>query len=248
MSKFMIAAAQVASLRGDIGRNIATHAAAIEAAAKHDVSVLVFPELSLTGYEPDLAAELAMTATDSRLTPLLTLARQHRIEVVMGAPIHNGMAKPFLGAVLASPQGATRTYCKMHLGGSEPNYFTPGDMPLAFSVNDQTMGLAICADATKATHPQRYAEAGANIYAAGVFLTAEWYATDAPRLAGYAAAYRMLILMANHAASVGTYTSVGKSAVWAPDGSLLAQAEGTENALVIATSSNGEWRGQIIGI
>jgi predicted amidohydrolase len=248
MSLFKIAAAQVASVRGDIVRNIAAHAAAIEAAAKQEVSVLIFPELSLTGYEPDLAAELAITATDSRLTPLLTLARQRRIGVVMGAPLRNGMAKPFIGAILASPQGDTRTYCKMHLGGDEPNYFTPGNMPLAFSVNGLTLGVAICADASKATHPQGYAEAGANIYAAGVFLTAEWYATDAPRLAGYAVAYRMLILMANHAASVGAYTSVGKSAVWAPDGALLVQAEGAENALAIATSNNGEWHGEIIRI
>jgi predicted amidohydrolase len=248
MSEIKIAAAQVASVRGDIARNITTHAAAIEATAKQDVSVLVFPELSLTGYEPDLAAELAMTATDCRLAPLLTLARQHQIEVVLGTPLHNGSAKPFLGAILVSPQGTTSTYCKMHLGGSEPNHFTPGDKPLAISRNGQTLGVAICADASRATHPQRYAEAGANIYAAGVFLTAEWYATDAPRLAGYAVRYRMLILMANHAASIGTYTSVGKSALWAPDGSLLAQAEGTENALIIATSSNSAWHGEVVRI
>ena len=66
MSNFKIAAAQVASVRGDIARNIAAHAAAIEAAANHDVSVLVFPELSLTGYEPELAAEVAMEATPSQ--------------------------------------------------------------------------------------------------------------------------------------------------------------------------------------
>lgn len=248
MSRFKIAAAQVASVRADIVRNISTHAAAIETAAKQDVSVLVFPELSLTGYEPDLAAELAMTVTDGRLSPLLTLARQHQIELVIGAPLHNGPAKPFLGAILVSPHGTPRTYCKMHLGGSEPNYFTPGDRPLSLSVNGQTLGIAICADASKATHPQAYAEAGANIYAAGVFLTAEWYATDAPRLAGYAARYRMLTVMANHAASVGTYTSVGQSAVWAPDGTLLAQAQGVENSLVIATIDNAKWSGEVVRI
>lgn len=46
VSAFKIAAAQVASIRGDIDANIAAHAAAIEAAAEHEVSVLVFPELS----------------------------------------------------------------------------------------------------------------------------------------------------------------------------------------------------------
>jgi predicted amidohydrolase len=248
MPDFKIAAAQVASVRGDIDGNIATHATAIAAAAQHEVSVLVFPELSLTGYEPDLAAELAITAADSRLIPLLTLARQHQIEVVVGTPLHSGAAKPALGAVLLTANGVTRTYSKMHLGASERPYFTPGDMPLAFAVNGNTLGIAICADSAQPSHPQAYADAGASIYAAGVFLNAEWYATDAPRLAGYAARYRMLVVMANHAASVGTYTSVGKSAAWAPDGGLLTQAEGTESALLIATSSNSVWRAAVIRI
>ena len=60
MSDFKIAAAQVASVPGDIDRNIATHAAATAAAAQHGVSVLVFPELSLIGYEPSLAADPAL--------------------------------------------------------------------------------------------------------------------------------------------------------------------------------------------
>ena len=67
-----------------------------------------------------------------------------------------------------------------------------------------------------------------------------------PRLARYALRYGMLTVMANHAASVGTYTSVGKSAVWAPDGALLAQAEGAENALVIATSHDAVWGAEVI--
>jgi predicted amidohydrolase len=245
---FKIAAAQVASVRGDIDGNIATHAAAVAAAAQHEVSVLVFPELSLTGYEPDLAAELAMTAADGRLAPLLALARQHRMEVVVGAPLRNGTAKPALGAILIPASGPARTYRKMHLGTSEGPYFTPGDTPLTVAVSGHTIGIAICADTSRPAHPQAYADLGATIYAAGVCLNAEWYATDAPRLPGYAARHRMLTVMANHAASVGAYASVGKSAVWAPDGILLAQAEGAESALLIATSSNAAWRGEVIGI
>ena len=41
---------------------------------------------------------------------------------------------------------------------------------------------------------------------------------------------------------------VGKSAVWAPDGTLLAQAEGTKNALIVATSNNAAWQGEVIRI
>lgn len=90
MSDFKIAAAQVTSVRGDIDRNIATHATAIGATAERGVSVLMFPELSLTGYEPDLATELAITVLDSRLVPLAKLAGQHQVEVIVGAPLRNG--------------------------------------------------------------------------------------------------------------------------------------------------------------
>ncbi len=244
---FRIAAAQVASVRGDIVGNIAAHAAAIEVAAALGVSVLIFPELSLTGYEPDLATELATAATDGRLVSLKTLARQHRMDVVVGAPLQNGTAKPNIGAILFAADGTTRTYSKMHLGTKERSDFTPGVEPLAFTVRGHAIGIAICADTSQPSHPRTYADAGSTIYAAGVFLNAEWYATDSPRLAGYAADCRMLVVMANHADSVGTYHSVGRSAVWSPGGALLAQAAGVEKCLVVATSHRGEWRGEVVG-
>jgi predicted amidohydrolase len=241
---FRIAAAQVASVRGDIDANVATHAAAIQAAAAHDVSVLVFPELSLTGYEPDLARDLIVSEDDSRLSPLMALARQHHMQVVVGAPLRNFAEKPAIGAIVITGGGSIRTYRKMHLGGSEPDYFGAGDAPLALTVREHTVGIAICADSSSATHPKAYAERGATVYATGVFLNSEWYATDVPRLAEYAARYRMLVVMANHAASVGTYTSVGRSAVWSPQGAVLVQCEGTESALLIAEHRDGTWRGE----
>jgi predicted amidohydrolase len=245
---FTIAAAQVASICGEIETNIATHAAAIAAAAEEHVSVLVFPELSLTGYEPELAAELAIDPADGRLASLIALARRHQMDVVVGTPLRNGTAKPALGAIVVGADGMTRTYRKIHLGSSERIYFDPGDIPLTLNVGGHTVGLAICADSSQPAHPQTYADLGARIYATGVFLNAEWYATDVPRLATYAARHQMLVVMANHAASVGTYTSVGKSALWTPDRKVLAQAEGTENALLIATNQDGAWRGEVVAI
>ena len=245
---FRIAAAQIASIRGEWIGNIAAHAGAIEVAAAQGVSVLVFPELSLIGYEPDLAAEMAIIPEDIRLAPLKILARRHGVEVVVGAPLSNGTEKPYLGAILFASNGTTRTYSKMHLGDSERAFFSPGSEPLAFPSHGRTIGVAICADSSQPSHPRAYADAGAAIYAAGVFLNDEWYATDSPRLSGHAAQFRMLVVMANHADSVGTRRSVGRSAIWAPGGSMLAQAEGTARCLVIATSSAEGWRGEIIAI
>lgn len=54
--------------------------------------------------------------------------------------------------------------------------------------------------------------------------------------------------MANHAASVGTYESAGRSAIWSPDGEILVQARGTEAVLLVARSENGIWRGETVGL
>lgn len=248
MTGFRIAAAQVPSIHGDIASNIVTHLSAIEAAAQQKVNVLIFPELSLTGYEPELAAGLAITADDPRLHPFIELAQRHRMDISVGAPLSNGAAKPFLGAILYAPDGSVRTYRKMHLGGNEPEFFAPGTEPLAITSQGHTAGLAICADASPPSHPQRYADVGAEIYAAGVFLTVEWYATDGPRLASYATQFRMLIVMANHGASTGTYKSVGNSAVWGPDGTRLAIANGTDSALIIASHMDAGWTAEVVGL
>ena len=249
MAAFKIAAAQVASKRGDIVGNVATHVVAMAAAARHGVSLLVFPELSLTGYELDIAADLAITETDNRLDPLLALAHRENIEAIVGAPVQEGTGKPKLGAFVIGSNGVRKTYHKMHLGGDEPTYFSPGaGGPLLLTVAGRKVGIAICADSSQPEHPEAYALSGAEIYAAGVFLTDAWYQTDVPRLATYARTHGMLTVMANHAASVGTYQSMGKSTIWTPDGEVLVQAAGTNDALLIASSSNGGWRGEVVAL
>jgi predicted amidohydrolase len=243
MPRFTIAAAQVAAVHGDLDRNLRTHAAAIEAAARLGVAVLVFPELSLVGYEPETAASLAVAPDDPRLAGLRTLALQHAMHVAAGAPLINGYGKPHLGAILYGPDGSTRTYAKMHLGGKEPDFFSPGLAPVVFESGGETIGLSICADSSRPSHPERCAALGATVYAAGMFLNAAWFATDAPRLEAYASRHRLLVLMANHAASTGPFESVGRSAAWSPVGRLLAQCRGTEDALVIATLDASGWSG-----
>jgi predicted amidohydrolase len=250
MSNFKIAAAQVASIRGELARNVRTHAAAIAAAAEQDVAVLVFAELSLMGYEPELASTHAISPTEARLDPIAEAAQRYGMHVIAGASlagtslIANG-AKPALGAILFGPDGSRRTYAKMHLGGVEPNYFSAGAQPLVLDADGHSVGLSICADSAEPSHVERYARLGATIYSASVFLNTEWYATDIPRFARYAARHRLLVVMANHSASVGSYASVGQSAIWGPDGTLLAQAAGTEDALVIATRSAELWRAEV---
>ena len=55
-----IGIAQIDSKRGDIKKNIALHKERIHLAKEKEVNAIFFSELSITGYEPELASVLKM--------------------------------------------------------------------------------------------------------------------------------------------------------------------------------------------
>jgi hypothetical protein len=85
-----IAAAQTIPIRGDVDANVERHLRLVHIAAAERAQVLVFPELSLTGYELDLAADLAFSPRDLRLTPLVEAAAASSVTLIVGAPVRMG--------------------------------------------------------------------------------------------------------------------------------------------------------------
>ena len=61
-----ICAAQTKPVKGDIQSNIDNHKKIIAMAVSNGADIIIFPELSLTGYEPELSKELATSQNDSR--------------------------------------------------------------------------------------------------------------------------------------------------------------------------------------
>ena len=61
MSDFCIAAAQTKSIPGDVDANVARHCEHLVAASRAGVSLLLFPELSLSGYALESLASCALT-------------------------------------------------------------------------------------------------------------------------------------------------------------------------------------------
>jgi len=103
MTALIIASAQTCSIAGDLAANIQRHLALMVAAAEHGVQLLVFAELSLTGYEPALAQELAIAPDDTVLAPLRELARELQMTVVVGMPIRLASSSGVLiGALVLS--------------------------------------------------------------------------------------------------------------------------------------------------
>jgi len=56
-----ICIAQTTPIKGDIEKNIENHKKLIALSIQENADIIVFPELSLTGYEPKLVKELATT-------------------------------------------------------------------------------------------------------------------------------------------------------------------------------------------
>ncbi|SEM48033.1 Predicted amidohydrolase [Pseudomonas sp. ok272] len=246
MNTLVIAAAQSISIAGDLPANIARHQHLIQAAAAQGVQLLVFPELSLTGYERGLAAELAIAPDAQVLQPLRDVARKLGISAVVGIPIRLSPTGPVLiGALVLAADGSLGIYSKQHLHAGEEAAFAPGSGGPVLALGVDRVALAVCADFSHASHAAAAAANGANIYAAGVLITEGGYAPDTTLLQGYAAEHSMVVLMANHAGTTGGWESAGRSAIWAADGSLIAAAHGVGELLVIARRNSGIWSGQV---
>lgn len=247
MTSIRIAAAQSISKPADLAANVLVHTQFIAAAQRTAVDLLVFPELSLSGYELPRLQECLVHPGDRSLAPIRDLVGETGMTVVVGAPIAaDGSDKPSIGAITFFPDGRTSVYCKQHLHPSEEHYVAAGG---AGSRRDELLGqsfaLAICADTSHAQHAAGAAASGASLYLAGVLVSEAGYAADSAALQTYAAKFGFGVLMANHGGPSGGYVSAGRSAFWAPGGRQVVAAPGAGNLLLVAANGAGEWRGEL---
>ena len=230
-----IAAAQSTSVPLDVAANVQEHLRFVETAADHGVQWLVFPELSLTGYELAAMPGLVLHADHALLAPLREAARRTGMAITVGAPVDSGNAMPCIGAITLRPDGRNSVYRKYHLHEGEKQFATPGQEP----THTQQLGAtriasAICADTNQPIHAARAAQAGARVYAAGILTSDTGYAAEAPLWRAYAKEHHMVVLMANHGGPSGGYVSAGKSCIWNALGHPIAASSGRGNWLVIA--------------
>lgn len=249
MTTLTIAAAQLTSVAGDVPGNLAQHLHFMRVAAGHGVQLLVFPELSLTGYEPDLAAALAVSPEASLLQPLRDAARECGLTAVVGMPIRLAPeAGVLIGALVLAADGSLALYSKQHLHPGEERVFTQGSGGDTLQFGDDRVALAVCADFSHASHARAAAHSGAGLYAAGVLVGEGGYAADSALLKGYALEHRMLVLMANHGGPTGGWVSAGRSAIWGADAEVIAAASGAGDQLVIGRRAGQVWSGRVVGV
>jgi len=81
-----ISVAQIKPSKGCIEKNITVHLELIQLAIEAQVSALFFPELSITGYEAELAKSLATDQNDKRFDFFQKISDSNNITIGFGAP------------------------------------------------------------------------------------------------------------------------------------------------------------------
>lgn len=248
---YSIGIAQISVVKGDFDKNLETHCRLIREAVKCKVKILLFPELSLTGYEPSLAKELAIDEKDPRLQRLQILADQYDITILVGAPKKTYSNKPCIGLFIISPKMEIVCYNKIHLHENENLSFIAGTQPF-YIINTQNgiqIGLAICADTNIEEHIIKAKQNGATCYLASMLISFNGYATDSVQLRNYAIKYGMLVAMANYSGETGEWACAGKSIIWDKYGNIIAKANDDPFALVIAHQQHdSSWKGEYLVI
>lgn len=227
-----IALAQFAPIKGDLDENILKHERLIKEASKSEARVILFPELSLTGYEPALAAGLGFHSRDPRLHIFNTLSAQHNIIIVAGAPVYEH-SKLYIGALLFFPDGKTGTYYKEQLHPGEDEFFSPSKAAAQFPFYDGALQLGICADFTNAEIIARNAARNCKVYLFSALISKSGKTNDFDLLSNIARTHGVTVCLSNFTGESGGYDCAGSSSVWMPDGSLVAQMTTYEEGILV---------------
>lgn len=233
-----ICVAQTNAFKGDIRRNIDAHIKLIEIAAQLHPDLIIFPELSLTGYEPTLANELAVQLHDKRLDIFQKISDSKNITIGTGVPLKND-PRPAISMILFAPHAARQVYSKKYLHSDEDPFFYSGQSTVGLIGNSHNIALAICYELSVPEHSKNAFKNGAKIYIASVAKTIKGVEKAIDRLSEIASTYSMTILMSNCVGVADGEICGGRSSVWDDKGTVKDQLDDqAEGFLILDTESH----------
>ncbi|MCB8946351.1 MAG: carbon-nitrogen hydrolase family protein [Ardenticatenaceae bacterium] len=157
-----ICVVQTRPIKGDIQGNIVAHQRLVERAAAYGAETVIFPELSLTGYEPTLAQALATHQDDARLDRLQKTADCRQMTIGVGLPTVNEPL-PSISMVIFQPNQPRQLYSKQFLHGDEEPFFTSGPRSAGLVGRSPQVALAICYELSVAAHAAQAVAKGADL-------------------------------------------------------------------------------------
>jgi predicted amidohydrolase len=242
----ILASAQTKPKQGDIESNLVVHYKMIDLASKNNVDLIVFPEMSITGYEREKAQDLAFSETDSRLDKLRQLSVDTKMILIVGAPILIN-DKLYIGAFVLKPDHSILIYTKQYLHSGEEEFFDSSfDYNPLINLNSKQVSIAICADIANPKHAGNANKNGSKLYIASIFFISNGIKDAHKTLSDYSKQYNMNILMSNYCGQSWGLDSGGQSAFWNNSGDLITKLDKQDSGLLIVENINDSWIGKAL--
>lgn len=167
--KLSIALAQINTVLGDVPRNLEKHLEVIHQAETSGADLLIFPELSLTGYVlQDLVPTVTCKPdpTDPIFGPLLKAS--HKLDIMVGFVEEDSRNRFFIASAYVSRGEVVHVHHKVYLPTyglfDESRFFAWGDSIRAFDTRFGRAGMLICEDFWHASPPYLLWLDGADLF------------------------------------------------------------------------------------
>jgi predicted amidohydrolase len=245
--RLQLALAQIATKLGDVEANLEKHLNYIEQAREQKADLVVFPELSLTGYVlQDLVATVAHRPTEEDLVFKHLLAASQDLDIVVGFVDEDARHRFYIASAYLSGGTVLHVHHKVYLPTyglfDEGRFFAWGDSIRSFDTRFGRVGLLICEDFWHASPPYLLWLDGADIMlfssaSPGRGLTDREKLESARWVERVSKAYAsMFTSFVAHCNRVGYEDGLhfwGGATVNDPNGELLAQGPYFEEALTV---------------
>jgi predicted amidohydrolase len=259
----VVALAQCYPRLGDVASNLATHLATIGNAAARAASLVVFPELSMTGYFlKDQVPDVALRLDSDEVGALRAASRQGRIDVVAGLILESDRHQFHNASIYISAGEVVHVHRKVYLPTyglfDEQRYVAAGDRFRAFDVplggrtrDHWRAGMLICEDLWHPSAPALLARQGVDLLICpsaspgrGVLQgeslgTARSY--DAMTRT-YAQLFTSYVIYCNRTGFEDGVGFWGGSRVVGPDGAVVGEVPGADDTVLFHTLERGALR------
>jgi predicted amidohydrolase len=206
-------------------------------ASSQGATLLILPELFLTGYNigADTVRALAQPADGAASHEAAAIARTHNIALLYGYPERDG-SHIYNSALLIDRTGAPRAnFRKLHLWGDiDKAVFTPGEDPAIMAdIDGVKIGILICYDVEFPELVRGLALGGADLIAVPTAQMQPFEFVSRSLIPTRAYENSVFVAYANHCGTEGHLIYTGESCIAGPDGADLARA-GIGESLITA--------------
>ena len=243
-----LALAQISTKLGDAQANLEKHLDFIRQAKARKADLIVFPELSLTGYVlQDLVASVARRPTEDDPVFKHLLKASHDLDLVVGFVDEDSRHRFYIASAYLSSGRVLHVHHKVYLPTyglfDEGRFFSHGDSIRSFDTRFGRAGLLICEDFWHASPPYLLWLDGADIMllssaSPGRGLndhekleSARWVERVSK---AYASMFTSFVAHANRVGFEDGLNFWGGATVYDPNGELIAQGPYFEESLTIA--------------